>query len=236
MGALDPQVRWLFAAPVYAAGYAVAVYVFWRMAQRRGMKPDETAPVMAAGLIGGLIGANLLQLVATGLPGKTIEGGMLGGWCAVVVMKRCLGIVRPTGDLFALAIPAGEAIGRVACFIGGCCYGKAASVAWAVHDHGGLRHPAQLYSAAAAAICFILLVAVERRRTLPENGLFYLGGILFCIDRFVVEFFREVPATPVGLSAAQVLCIAGMLFFVFKLSTLLHAPIARSSRPAQFAG
>jgi|HubBroStandDraft_4_1064222.scaffolds.fasta_scaffold03797_5 phosphatidylglycerol:prolipoprotein diacylglycerol transferase len=221
MDGLDAHLRWVVAAPIYAAAYVLAAFVFWQMARRRGMAGDVTARIMAAGLVGGLAGANLLQLVATGLPGKTIEGGIVGGWLAVIWMKRRLGIVRPTGDLFALAIPAGESIGRIACFVGGCCYGKAARVAWAVHDHGAMRHPAQLYLSLAAAICFAVLLFVERRRMLPENGLFYLGGILFCIDRFVVEFFRDVSAPALGMTLAQLGCVAGMLFFAYKLVELV---------------
>lgn len=210
----------MIAVPVYAFAYAVAAAVFWWMARRRGMATDPIARIMAAGLIGGLAGANLLQLLATGLPGKTIEGGILGGWLAVVWAKRTLGVTRPTGDLFALAIPAGEAIGRMACFVGGCCYGKIAGVAWAVHDHGAWRHPTQLYLALAAATCFIVLLAVEKRMRLPENGLFYLGGMLFCVDRFAVEFFRDVSATSAGLTVAQIGCIIGFGFFAGKFATL----------------
>jgi phosphatidylglycerol:prolipoprotein diacylglycerol transferase len=232
MDRLDPHARWLIAAPIYAAAYAVAAVVFWQMARRRGMTTDDAARIMIAGLIGGLAGANLLQLVATGLPGKSIEGGIVGGWLAVIWMKRHLGITRPTGDLFALAIPAGEAIGRIACFVGGCCYGKAASVAWAVHDHAMPRHPAQLYSAFAAALCFVLLYAVERRRLLRENGLFYLGGMLFCAERFAVDFYRDVGVTTLGLTLAQSACIAGALFFAFKFARLMQEP---SSAIATFA-
>lgn len=197
------------------------------------MATDGMLRVMAAGLIGGLAGANLLQLFATGLPGKTVEGGIVGGWLAVIWMKHKLGITRPTGDLFALAIPAGEAIGRIACFVGGCCYGKAASVAWAVHDHGAWRHPAQLYLSLAAAIAFVALLVVERRRILPENGLFFLGGMLFCADRFVVEFFREGAVTPLHVTIAQVACAAGFAFFAVKLSALLRDPQAVAATHTQ---
>ena len=227
MDRLDEHLRWLIAAPIYACAYAVAALVFWQMARRRGMAMDGIARVMAAGLIGGLAGANLLQLLATGLPGKTIEGGILGGWLAVIWMKHRLGITRPTGDLFALALPAGEAIGRIACFVGGCCYGKVASVAWALHDHNGWRHPAQLYSSVGAALCFALLYWVARRCPLPENGLFYLGGILFCIDRFAIDFYRDVGLTPLGVTVAQVACAGGAIFFAFKFSRLMFGQPVR---------
>jgi phosphatidylglycerol:prolipoprotein diacylglycerol transferase len=228
MDGLAPHVRWLLAAPIYAAAYALAAYVFWLAARRRAMGTDGIARIAAAGLIGGLAGANLFQLFATGLPGKTIEGGIVGGWLAVIWMKRRLGITRPTGDLFALAIPAGEALGRIGCFIGGCCYGRAASVAWAIHDHGALRHPTQLYLSAAAATCFAVLLVVERRRILAENGLFYLGGVLFCIDRFVVEFFRQNAPVAFGLTLAQWACCAGAVIFVWRLAKLIQPYDVRS--------
>lgn len=221
MDRIDEHLRWVLAAPVYALAYAVAIAAFWWMARRRGMATDGIARLLGAGLIGGLAGANLLQLVATGLPGKTIEGGIVGGWLAVIWAKRQLGITRPTGDLFALAIPAGETIGRIACFIGGCCYGRVANVAWAVHDRDAWRHPAQLYLSAAAAISFVVLAWIERRGLLPENGLFYTGGMLFCADRFAVEFFRVAPVTPIDLTLAQLGCCAGFIFFAWKLLALV---------------
>lgn len=226
MDRIDEHLRWIVAAPIYALAYAGAIGVFWWMARRRGMATEGVAQLMAAGLVGGLVGANLIQFLATGLPGKTIEGGIVGGWLAVIWMKRRLGITRPTGDLFALAIPAGEAIGRIGCFVGGCCYGKIASVAWAVHDHDAWRHPTQLYLSFAAAICFATLLLVERRMRLPENGLFYLGGMLFCLDRFAVEFFRAGTATSLGLTLAQIGCCLGFAFFAAKFAALLR--VARS--------
>ncbi|HEY1976914.1 MAG TPA: prolipoprotein diacylglyceryl transferase family protein [Candidatus Baltobacteraceae bacterium] len=220
MDRIDEHVRWALAAPVYAGAYCAAASVFWWMARRRGFSPNVAAFVMTAGLLGGLVGADLVQWLATGLPGKAIEGGIAGGWIAVVLAKRALGVTRPTGDLFALALPAGEAIGRVACFIGGCCYGKVTAVAWAVHDHDAWRHPAQLYLALLAAVSFAALCAIERRVRLPENALFYAGGMLFCAQRFTVDFFRDVAATPLGLTAAQLACCAGLIFFACKLAAL----------------
>ncbi len=214
MGHLNEHLRWLIAAPVYVCAYAAACAVFWWMARRRGMADETTLRVMLAGLIGGLVGANLVQILATGLPGKTIEGGIIGGWLAVELMKRYVGMTRSTGDLFAFAIPAGEAIGRVACFIGGCCYGKLApTLPWAVYDHGALRHPTQLYLSAGALCCLGVLYVLERRGTLPERALFAIGGMLFCVDRFVVEFFRA-GATMLGpITLAQAGCLIGFAVF-----------------------
>jgi len=219
------QWRWVEAAPVYAIAYLVAVGVFWFVAKRKGMASEAMAKVMAAGLVGGLVGANLMQLLATAEPGKTIEGGIVGGWLAVLWAKRQFGITRSTGDLFALAIPAGEAVGRIACFIGGCCYGRVASgLPWAVYGEGAWRHPSQIYLSAAAAATFALLVWIDRRRVLPPNGLFYLQGMLFCTGRFVIEFFREGAVLGIGLTLAQLGCVAGFALFAFLFSRLVVRP------------
>jgi phosphatidylglycerol:prolipoprotein diacylglycerol transferase len=217
---LPDHVRWLIAAPVYLTAYAAGLLVFRWMAMRRGLATSGIWLLMQAGLFGGLVGANLIQLVATGLAGKTIEGGILGGYVAVVLMKRKLGIVRPTGDLFAPAIAAGEAIGRIGCFIGGCCSGKVTTLAFAVYDHDAFRYPTQLYMSASAAATFALLIVLERKRYLPENGLFYIQGMLFCLTRFVIEFFRDGTTAFAGMTLAQFGCVAGFLFFVWKLDSL----------------
>jgi phosphatidylglycerol:prolipoprotein diacylglycerol transferase len=223
MDSLPEHVRWLLAAPVYALAYDAALLVFRAMARRRGLATAGIWLLMQAGLFGGLIGANLVQFFATGAPGKTIEGGLAGGYLAVVCMKRYLGIVRPTGDLFALAVPAGEAIGRLACFIGGCCYGKVSSAPLAVHDHGAFRYPTQIYPSLAAAATFAALLWLERKRALPENGLFYVAGMLFCVSRFGIEFFREGQSFAGPLTLAQLGCVAGFSYFAWKFCDLARA-------------
>src|SRR5579863_2020120 len=207
-GSLDEHLRWILAAPIYAVAYAVGAAIFWWMAERRSFLRDERMRLLIAGLMGGLAGANLVQLVATSLPGKTIEGGIIGGWIAVILAKRQLAIRRPTGDLFALAIPAGEAIGRIACFIGGCCYGKVANgVIWAVYDHGAWRHPTQLYLSLAAVSSFALLLWLERRGSLYDGGLLDIGGMLFCVERFAVELFRAGATSAGPFTLAQWACV-----------------------------
>ncbi len=210
---IDEHLRIALASGVYAIAYALAAWVFWCAAKRRGLATDGIGMIMAAGLIGGLIGANLLQDILGGAPGKTIEGGILGGWLAVILVKRHLRIIRPTGDLFALAIAAGEAVGRIACFIGGCCYGKMTNVAWSVYDHGAWRHPTQLYLALWAGLTFGALAYLDRRRILPENGIFIVQGLLFCLGRFVIENFRDVPAFAFGLTSAQYGAMLGLIIF-----------------------
>jgi phosphatidylglycerol:prolipoprotein diacylglycerol transferase len=226
MDALPAHLRLVLSSVAYIAAYGVGIALFMWAAKRRALATADVRAVAVAGLFGGLIGASALQLLVSGEPGKTVLGGIAGGWIAVVLAKRQLGVRRPLGDAFAFAIAGGEAVGRLGCFLYGCCYGKiAVNVPWAVHDHGALRHPTQLYSALAALATLTLIAWLERRRALPENGIFYMQGALFCALRFGVEFYRDVPAYG-GFSLAQYACVAGFAFFAWKLRALLRSRVA----------
>lgn len=199
-------------AACYVLGYAAGVWAFFAMARSRGLATPGILALLASGLIGGLVGAYAGQWLAGGADGKSILGAVAGGYLGVFLHKRYLGIVRPTGDLFAVAMSAGEAVGRWGCFFGGCCYGHPTHAPWAVWQHGAYRHPSQIYLSLAAALVLAVLLRVNRNRP-PENTLFFLQGVLFCAARFAIEFFRDVPTGPLGLSAAQWACLGGLVFF-----------------------
>jgi phosphatidylglycerol:prolipoprotein diacylglycerol transferase len=205
----------------YALGYLAGLGAFVWLARRRGLATEGVMALLFAALVGGLAFANLTQWVFTDEAGKTILGAVAGGYLTVVLFKKYLGIRRPLGDLFALAISAGEAVGRWGCFFGGCCYGKPSHIPWAVWQHGAWRHPTQIYLSLTSLAIFAILLRLELRRKLPENGLFYIQGTLFCATRFVIEFFRETPPPAFGLTLAQWACIAGFLFFSARLALAL---------------
>ena len=205
---------------IYSVAYLTGIAVFAWMARRRNVLTHGMFAIMAAGLVGGLLGANLAQL-ATGQDGKTVLGGVAGGYLAVILCKRKLGITRPTGDLFAVAWCAGEAVGRWGCFFGGCCYGTECRLPWAVWQHGAFRHPSQIYLSLACLVVLVILLMFDRLHP-PDNGLFFLQGLLYCLARFVVEFVREGPRAVAGMTAAQWACAAGFLFFGPKLAQLLQ--------------
>ena len=206
---------------VYGLGYLVGAAAFAAMAWRRRLWTEGVGYVCLIGLMGGLIAANITQFLAAGNAGKTVLGGVAGGYLAVHLGKRIIGLRRPTGDLFAVALVAGEAVGRWGCYFGGCCYGKPApDLPFAVFQHDALRHPAQIYLSVACAAILAVLLYVEFRRPLPENGLFYLQGVLYSAARFVVEFYREGHAAFLGLTLAQLLCLIAFAFFGYRLMTL----------------
>jgi len=208
-------------------GYIVGGTVLLLEAQRRRMATEGTGWVVLAGLGGGVIGAKLTLwvllnwnalvshpalLLDPSSGGRALIGGIIGGWIGVELAKWRLGIKRSTGDLFALALPAGEAVGRIGCYLNGCCYGRACTLPWAIYQHGAWRHPAQLYSSAVAAIVFAVLLAM-RNRLWREGDLFRLYLVLMGVTRFGLEFFRERNLMIAGLSLVQWTCLEIVVLF-----------------------
>ena len=89
--------------------------------------------------------------------GKTIVGALIGGLITVEVTKRYIGFRTSTGDLYAIPLALGIAIGRVGCFLTGLSdntYGSPTTLPWGINfDDGIPRHPTQFYE-----IAFLLLL------------------------------------------------------------------------------
>ena len=224
----------IFTALGYLTGVSVLV---WSAAQKR-LATQGMGLVAAAGLLGGIFGAKVSELIFQGWPvrigliegldprlgGRALLGGLVFGWSGVELMKRRLGIRRSTGDLFALALPAGEAVGRIGCFFNGCCYGTVCNVPGAVFQHGAWRYPVQIYSSLTAAMIFGILMAF-RKRLAREGDLFKLYLILFGSTRFALEFLRQNDTFWMGLTPMQWFCLELTAF-----GTLTLVPLKRGAR------
>jgi prolipoprotein diacylglyceryltransferase len=226
----------VFETIAYAAAYAV----FRRQRDRQGdiIAEPQRWTVLAAAAVGALLGARLLGLaeqwptvvqawhqgqilkllISPG--GKTIVGGLLGGWLGVEIIKRLSKIHRRTGDLFALPLCIGIAIGRIGCLIAGLAddtYGTPTSLPWAVNLGDGIgRHPVQLYE-----ILFLIALGfiISTRAKLPEGAHFriFLGGYL--IWRFVIDFLKPQPLL-YGLNLIQWACLAGISLLILDWLTV----------------
>jgi len=210
----------------YAAGYAV----FRWMRGRRGdvIAEPQRWTVIAAAAVGALAGSRLLGLaeqwptvltawrgghlleLLLSPGGKTIVGGLLGGWAGVEIVKRISGIRSRTGDIFAVPLCVGIAVGRIGCFLAGLAddtYGKPTHLPWAVDfgDHVA-RHPTQLYEIVfLAGLGFVL----SRPWRWAEGARFrvFMGGYLAW--RIAIDFLKPQPLVG-GLNLIQWACVAGL--------------------------
>jgi phosphatidylglycerol:prolipoprotein diacylglycerol transferase len=104
-----------------------------------------------------------------------------------------------TTDVFAPGIALGHVVGRLGCLMAGCCFGRPTSVPWAITFHDSLAagpplgvplHPTQLYEAAAEALIFVVLLALERRGRSFAGRTFWAYMLLYAVSRFAIEFYR----------------------------------------------
>lgn len=161
--------------------------------------------------------------VITGITdgGMSFHGGLIGVTLAMVLTARAHSApILRVSDAVAAATPIGLFFGRLANFINGELWGRAApDLPWAMRFAGDptcqLRHPSQLYEAALEGLVLfvILTVLIYRFKALSRPGLitgaFMMGYGVF---RAFVELFREPDAQmPEALQGyvtmGMVLCI-----------------------------
>lgn len=217
-----PGLHPLLEALAYAGGFAL----YRRARRQRGdiVNEDLRWVVIAAAAVGALVGSRVLglaeqaprigfhwqQLFAPG--GKTIVGGLLGGWLAVELTKLAIGVRARTGDLFAVPLCVGIAIGRVGCFFAGLAddtFGLPTTLPWGVDFGDGLRrHPTQLYE---VVFLLLLAVALARYQARPHRTgrafrIFMAGYLAW---RLAIDFLKPQPLLH-GMNVIQWACVAGL--------------------------
>jgi phosphatidylglycerol:prolipoprotein diacylglycerol transferase len=224
-------------SPIYLTMLLVGIGIgalYWI----RQSKRDSRLPlVYFGGLVGAFLGAKLAFLFAEGwlhfdhpqrlliwLSGKSITGGLLGGWAGVELTKRAIGYSAITGDRFAVLIPIPLALGRLGCLDAGCCQGKP------IGDHLWPAVPVELgFQLAALGVLLIL-----RHRQLFQGQLFHLYLIAYGLFRFAHEFLRDTPKPFLGLSGYQIISLliaifASIAFMVRSRNTALTAEEVHTS-------
>ena len=217
----------LFETLAYAIGFAI----YRRDRHRYGdqLADPHRSSVIVAAILGAAIGSKLLAWAEDPvdlarhwrdwqyvLGGKTIVGGLLGGTAAVEWVKARLGIVRRTGDLFAIPLAAGMAIGRIGCWVAGLAdrtYGSPTSLPWAIDLGDGIaRHPVQLYEVLFLALLILALTRLRAAGLSREGDLYRAFLIAYLGWRLCVDFLKPEPAFA-GLSAIQWTCAAALAWY-----------------------
>jgi phosphatidylglycerol:prolipoprotein diacylglycerol transferase len=133
-------------------------------------------------------------------------------------------------DLGAPAFALGYAVGRIGCFLNGCCYGSECDLPWATrflaNEHTGMwtppSHPAQLYATLMNLGIFGALHFWNQRP--HPRGAVFLGYLaLYSIYRFIDEIFRAGATSTIwrfGLTHAQAFSLMSLpviLFFLIRI-------------------
>jgi phosphatidylglycerol---prolipoprotein diacylglyceryl transferase len=140
--------------PLEITGYGLMLVVAFlmggwliaRQLKEKGLREDYAADIVAAAVIGGIIGAKLWYVALTRDPGALFSrgglvwyGGFIGGAIAVILNGSRLGVpLRWTMQLTAPALAAAYALGRVGCFLVNDDYGRPTNLPWGMKFPEGL--------------------------------------------------------------------------------------------------
>jgi prolipoprotein diacylglyceryltransferase len=227
VGSLKVHPHFLFEALAYGVGFRL----YLELRKRRGDFLDTPRRwwVVAAATGGALLGALMLAMLENPtrllaewrepralLAGKTVVGALIGGLVAVEWVKRRLDIRQRTGDLFALPLCVGIAIGRIGCFLTGLpdrTCGSATAIPWGVDFGDGVkRHPTQLYEAIFLALLAVVLARLRRQPYL-RGDLFKLFMVCYFAFRLAVDFLKPDPRVLLGMSSIQWACVAMLIYY-----------------------
>ena len=184
-------------------------YLTTYRSRQLNMNENEALDLALVLVLTALIGARLAHVVFENWdyyyasPSKVVffwEGGFVfyGGFILSFAsgiiflgLKRKLSNLKHYMQLFTPILSLSYVIGRIGCFLEGCCYGKFCTLPWAVHG----RHPTQLYSTVLETAVLVFLLTYELRnqaalKKYPER-LFYIWLFFHSLSRGSIEFLRD---------------------------------------------
>ena len=259
---MHPILFSVFGKDIYSYGVMAALgflagILTWTWLARRELRPEGFATdlgfwLMASGIVGSRLAYvaanwsyyrdNPLEIVRIDQGGLIFYGGFLLACAALVIFARRHRV--PVWHMADFAIPAlaiGHALGRMGCFLNGCCYGRPAGDAFCGIAYPPICEPGKLFpdvplypvqlieSACLLALWLVLVWAYPRRR--KDGAVFALYLVLYPPIRFALEYLRgDERQSWLALDVAQVtsigLFLAGILLFVF-LPRRRYAPPVR---------
>lgn len=195
---------------IYAYGVMLAVsaivcsFFLSRDARKHNISADVIYDFVFWVVVSGIVGARVFyiflnreffinnpqEVIMIQNGGLAFQGGLIFGiLSAIIYIKNKKLPLLSTLDLVIPYAALGHAIGRLGCFLNGCCYGYpyARGIYFPVHD--ARLHPTQLYAFFALLIIFLVLKKFKNATKVPGQVVaLYL--MLAAVQRFGNEFFR----------------------------------------------
>lgn len=183
-----------------AIAFIVATYLAKLEASREDIDPQKILDLSICLVISGVIGGRILyvlqnlsyyfrypyQIFMLNRGGLSFYGGFgLAVISAIIFLKREDLPASKILDIIAPYLALGQSIGRIGCFLNGCCYGKPTNFFFAVYfpEEFLARHPTQLYASLNLLLIFIILRVFR-------GPIFLLYCLLYSGSRFFIEYLR----------------------------------------------
>jgi phosphatidylglycerol:prolipoprotein diacylglycerol transferase len=227
----------------YGVMLALAFLACWLFARwylsRHGLGTEVATDLVLAAAVGGIVGARALYVATNWATfaanplwvfqlqrgGMVFYGGLIGGALAVaayVVFRKLP--VPVVADGAAIAVPLGSAIGRIGCFLNGCCAGRPTDGPLGIVFPGGAGpvYPTQLIDSGANLLIFAVLLHLAVRHRLRPGVLWWLFLALYGVSRFLVEMLRTNPPLAFGLTQAQLVSLPVVVAGVAGLAWMMR--------------
>ena len=227
---------WGHNIPTYAlfVGLGLFTGIIWfyvTVRRKEKLNSDISYNIVLSALLFGFIGSKILVIIENFdiiikntdsiktllFSGKSIVGGLIGGYFGVRFVKKRLNLERVrTGNKIAPAIALGMAIGRIGCFLTGCCFGIETSLPIGVNFGDGVtRIPTQLIEMFFCIILFgYLLYRQKCKKDLIPGILFKELVLYYFVFRFFIEFIRGTSKNILFISIYQVICLLGIIYII----------------------
>lgn len=171
---------------------------------------------IAVNLLNGMPVPNIL------FGGFVFYGGLLGGCVGLIIYSKLKKeSFLDFSDVYVSILPLGQAIGRIGCYLNGCCYGieyqGKIGVNYYISGNQILVFPTWFVE---ALVCIVLFIIMQKVICSNVRGIYtgtYFVG--YSVERFLLEYFRgdSIRGIWYGLSTSQiisvVLFILGLIVF-----------------------
>ena len=206
--------------------FAAGLWTASRRARRENISSEKITDVTLWILAGAIVGARgvhvatywqeefagrpLWEIFAVWQGGIVYYGGLIGAAITSLIYIRWKKLpLWKTADVLAPSIALGSALGRIGCFLNGCCFGRICNLPWAVQfpnqsyawaqqyqqglvgkDAPALPvHPTEIYDALLNLALYVFLAWLFRRKKF-DGQIFATYLICYAVTRSFVEYFR----------------------------------------------
>lgn len=148
---------------------------------------------------------------------KTLAGGLIGGLIGVELLKKTVKETQSTGDLFTFPLILGIMIGRIGCLSTGIyeeTYGLPSNLPWAMNLGDGItRHPVALYEIIFLGCLWVALYITQKKYTLKAGSLFKLFMIAYFLFRFLLDFIKPGWRYCFDLGTIQIASLIVLIYY-----------------------
>ncbi|HEV2084417.1 MAG TPA: prolipoprotein diacylglyceryl transferase [Gemmatimonadales bacterium] len=215
--------------PLEITGYGLMLMVAFlmggwliaRQLRENNLREDYAADMVAAAVVGGIIGAKLWYVALTRDPGALFSrgglvwyGGFIGGALGVILNGWRLRVpLRWTMQLAAPALAAAYALGRVGCFLVNDDYGQPTNLPWGVKFPNG-SPPSTAANLHAFGVTVSPGVDPSTVMTVHPTQLYEVAAMLVA---FAVLWVLRKKGRPVGWLFGVYLVFAGIERFLVEI-------------------